>query len=519
VSPPAHHAAEKPRAGRRRGPRGGTPGDLVAGVSVALVLIPQSLAYAELAGMPAYRGLFASTVPLLAAALLASSPYLQTGPVAITSLLTLAALSGHAPPGSSEYVALGLLLALVVGITRVALGLLRGGVLAYLLSQPMLAGFMPAAAILIAAAQLPVALGSAAPGDGLLADAAWALVHPASWQPSAMLLAATTLALMLGGRRVSPLFPGVLLAVAAAIGFGHWTGYGGSTVGPIPAASLPLSVELPWSALSTVLVPGVIIALVGFAEPASIARSFATEERTRWDPDRELVSQGAANVASALTGGFPVGGSFSRSSLNRLAGARTRLSGAVTGLVVLAFLPFAGVLAPLPRAVLAAIVIGAVLGLIRLGPMLALWRFSRPQWAVASLTFALTLALAPRVDRAVLLGVALAVAVHLWRELHLDVEAVCVDETLVLRPQGVLWFGSAQTLEQRFVELLAGAPDARRLELHLASLGRIDVTGALALRRMLDQGRRSGLEVEITGVQPAHERLVRGVVEADGEPG
>lgn len=494
-------------------------GDVIAGVSVALVLIPQSLAYADLAGMPAYRGLFASTLPLVAAALLASSPYLQTGPVAITSLLTLAALDGRAPLASDDYVALALLLALIVGAARVALGLLRGGVLAYLMSQPMLSGFMPAAAILIASSQLPVALGSMPPDGGLLGEAIWAVSHPATWQPGAIALSAATLGLMLGGRRFSPFFPGVLVAVAGAIAFSSFASYGGDTLGTIPVGGLPLSLDLPWAALPSLLVPGVVIALVGFAEPASIARSFALEERTRWDPDREFLSQGVANLVAGVSGGFPVGGSFSRSSLNRLAGARTRLSGAITGLVVLAFLPFAALLAPLPRAVLGAIVIGAVLGLIRLGPVLSLWRFSRPQFAVATSTFVLTLALAPRVERAVLIGVALSIGVHLWRELHLDLEVETRDDhTLILRPKGVLWFGSAQNLEQRFLDLLSRTPKAQRLELHLDALGRIDVTGALALRRVLAEARRSGLAVDVLGVQPAHERLVSAVVRAEQAP-
>ncbi len=157
---------------------------------------------------------------------------------------------------------------------------------------------------------------------------------------------------------------GVLVAVAGAIVYSRLAGYEGDTVGEIRVEPPPFSLDLGWDAFPSLVVPGIVIAVVGFAEPAAIARTFAAAERRPWDPDRELVSQGAANVAAAVSGGFPVGGSFSRSALNRLAGARTRWSGAVTGLAVLAFLPLASSVSPPPPAVLAAIVIGAVVGLV-----------------------------------------------------------------------------------------------------------------------------------------------------------
>ena len=155
--------------------------DVLAGLTVALVLVPQALAYAELAGMPPERGLYAAAIPLIVAAPLACSPYLQTGPVAVTCLLTFGALSGMAVPGSDEYVALGLALALVVGVARVAIGLLNAGVIAYLMSQPMLIGFIPAAAVLIVCSQLPNVLGAAPPPGDLLYQAAWSLAHPGAW--------------------------------------------------------------------------------------------------------------------------------------------------------------------------------------------------------------------------------------------------------------------------------------------------------------------------------------------------
>lgn len=493
-------------------------GDLVAGISVALVLVPQSLAYAQLAGMPAYRGLYAAALPPLVAAFLASSPYLQTGPVALTSLLTFGALATLAPPGSSEYVSLGILLALVVGAARLAVGLLRAGVVAYLVSGPMLLGFMPAAAILIVASQLPAALGASPEEDGILRQAAWVLAHPGSWETASVLLAVGGVALMLAGPLAHRLFPSVLVAFGVGLAYSRIVGYDGPTVGDIPEGVPPFSLALPWRELPSLVLPGIVIALVGFVEPSSIARTFAALERRPWDANREFLSQGAANVAAAVSGGFPVGGSFSRSALNHLAGARTQWSGAVAGIAVLAILPVAGSLSPLPTAVLGAIVIGAVLGLVRPLPLLRLARLSKPQFAVAAATFALTLALAPHVEEAVIVGIGLAVAVHLRRELNLEVPSWTEDGALHLRPRGVLWFGTAARLEDAVLRLVGEHADLRRLIVHLDGLGRIDMTGALALRSGLERARDAGLAVEIVDVRPRWRNLVENVIEREDDP-
>jgi SulP family sulfate permease len=494
------------------------PRDVVAGVSVALVLLPQSLAYAQLAGMPADRGLYAAALPPIAAALFASSPYLQTGPVAITSILTFAALAPLARPGSDEYVALGLLLALVVGVVRLVIGLAKGGVIAYLMSQPVLIGFTSGAALLILASQVPAAVGVDAPSDGVLERAAYALGHVGEWEAGAILLALATVVLALGGGRVHPLFPGVLVAVVLAIVYARLASYDGDTVGSIDVAPLDVSFDAGWGSLPELLLPGLVIAVVGFAEPAAIARTFAAQERRRWDANREFVSQGVANVAAAASGGFPVGGSFSRSSLNRLAGARTRWSGAITGVAILAFLPFAAALSQLPRAVLAAVVIAAVVPLVRLGPLVRLVRYSRGQFVVAAATFALTLALSPHIERALVVGVLLAVALHLRRELALEVSSWVEDETLHLRPRGVLWFGTARRLEDAVLEVLARHAEARRVAVHLDSLGRIDLTGALALRALLEDARGGGLVVEVVDVRPRWRGLATRVIERPDDP-
>lgn len=484
-------------------------GDILAGTSVALVLVPQALAYAELAGLPAYHGLYASALAPIAAAIFASSPYLQTGPTAVTALLTFGALSAVAAPFTASYVGLAALLALLVGLVRVSLGALRAGALAYYVSVPVVRGFTVAAAVLIGASQIPTVLGvSPQEAASVLARAGTALADPAawSWQPGAV--AAGTLMLMLGGRRLHPLFPGVLIATAAGLVIGAYADYDGAMIGSVPEGFLTFSLDLPWAEVPALLVPAAVIAVVGFAEPTAIARTYATLDRTSWDPSRELLSQGAANLAAGVVGGFPVGGSFSRSALNRLAGARTRWAGAVTGVVVLGILPFAGVLTPLPRAVLGAIVLGAVFSLLKFGPLLAIWRRSYPQASIAWLTFAATLALAPHVEYGVVIGVGASIAVHAWREMRVRVDSACDGERLVIAPKGVLWFASAQNVEDRFVACLGAHRHAKTLVLQLSGLGRVDYSGALALKSMIDSAERAGLAVELIGVPPQCERIL-----------
>ena len=482
---------------------------------MALVLIPQSLAYAELAGLPAYYGLYAAALPPIAAAFLASSRYLQTGPGAMTALLTFGALSALAEPFSQEWIKLAALLALVVGATRIALGFVQGGVIAYFMSQPVLIGFTAAAAILIVASQTPTALGVAAEGEHILHRLWWTITHASRWESAAIVLSFVTVALVAGGRRIHRRFPGVLAAVVIGIAFSTLTDYAGLKIGDVQIGLPGSPFALAWRDVWSLIVPGAVIALVGFAEPASIARIYAAQDRERWSPNRELVSQGVANLASGLSGGFPVGGSFSRSSINRLAGGQTRWSGAVSGVVVLAFLPVAWVMADLPRAVLGAIVIASVARLIDLPRLFGLWQLSRAQALVAWITFAATLILSPRIDIAVMLGIGLGITVHLWRELRVPVGSDYSNGVLVLRPQGVIFFGSSPDVAEAMTNLLADHPEADRVVFDLGAVGRIDLTGALALKTLVDDARLAGLEAELSNVPRPARRILRSVWEGD----
>lgn len=485
-------------------------GDLTAGLSVALVLVPQSLAYAELAGVPAHLGLIAGAIPPVAAAFLASSPYLQTGPTAMMSILAFGVLTASFIPGSPEYVAAAALLALLVGLIRIGLGLLRMGTLAYFMSRPVLQGFTSAAALLIILTQIPPALGVRVPIPGIVEGVWWTLTHPWRVEPLAVVLAVVTMALMLGGRRIHPLFPGALVAVGMGVMVGAFVGGVGPMLGRVDSALALPSLTLPWGTLPELLVGAAVIAAVGFAEPAAIARTYARKKQRPWNPDRELISQGAANLAAGAFGSFPVGGSFSRSSLNVLAGARSRWSGLITGLVVLAFMPIAGILAPLPKSVLAGIVIAAVLKLLDLGALVRMWRLAKWQALSAYATFLLTIVLAPRIDYAVLAGIAVAVVLHLWRETQLSVEVEREDDVLTVRLSGVLFFGSTHHLaavRNRFPP----PPSVRRMRIDAHGLGRVDLSGNMALDELIGDAVAAGLDVEIEGLAPYMERVLRRV--------
>lgn len=501
----------RPAPGVRR-TEGTLGNDLIAGVSVALILIPQALAYAGIAGVPPYVGLLAAGLPTIAAAPFASSRYLQTGPGAMTALLTFGALSVIATPFTGRYIALAALLALIVGVIRIGIGLTHLGWVAHFMSKPVMVGFTIGATTLISASQLPTLLGVERGDSGLLVEAWRALTSPGAWSAGAMLFGIGTIAVILVSRRLGPRFPGVLITIVVATIVSAIAGFEGQIIGDIPTGLPGLSLDLPWGDIGNLLIPGLVIALVGFTEAAAIASVFAAEDREKWDPSREFISQGAANIASGLAGGFPVGGSFARSSLNRLAGARSRWSGAFTGLAVLAFVPFANLLQDLPSAVLAGIVLTAVARLIKPREVASIWQRSRLQGGVAAVTLVATLVLSPRIDIAVLIGIALAVLVHLGRELRLDIGVRIDQDVLEIEPNGVIYFGSTPQLTNLLIDMLAEHPELERLVIDMSGVGRIDFTGGNALSNVITDAQAAGLDVEIVDIPDHARRIVSGVL-------
>ena len=484
-----------------------TTADALAALNVALILIPQSLAYATIAGVDPVYGLYAAVAAPIAGAIVGSSPYLQTGPVAVTSLLTFGALAPLAKPESVEFATLAAVLALIVGVVRVVLGLVRAGPIAFLMSQPVVVSFTSAAAVLIIGTQVPGLLGSSTEQDNPLLGVLDVLTRPADWRLDSLVIGLAAGAVLIGGRRISSFFPGALIAVAAATAYAALSGYDGKTVGEVTLGWTPPT-GIGAGAVASLIVPGVVIAVVGFAEPASIARKYAAQDRQRWNADREFVGQGLANLASGVAGGFPVGGSFSRTALNRLAGARSRWSGALTGLVVLAVLPFIGLLKTLPTAALSGLVIAAVVNLIDWRSPLRYWGWSKPQFAVGTVTALATLGLAPRVELGVVIGVGTALVVHLWRETRLSVPTEVVEDTLHIHPAGILYFVSAPMVETVLDDAVADHPEVDRIVVHLDRVGRLDVSGVLVLETLVERAQDSGCTVVFAGGAQRHRELI-----------
>lgn len=384
------------------------------------------------------------------------------------------------------------------------------------MSQPMMVGFVPAATILIVASQVPAVLGTTSHSSSPLIAAATALGHPGNWQSQAFLIAAAVGVGLILLPRIHPLFPAILVASGGALVYSKLAHYGGTTIGSIPSGLPPLTFSLPWGRIPSIGLSAIVIAVVGFAEPAAIARTFAAQECRQWNANREFISQGVANLVAGFTGGMPVGGSFSRSALNRLAGAKSTAAGAVTRIAAFAFLFAAHTLAALPVAALSAIVIVAMRSLIRPREFLRIYRYSIRQFAVAAITFAATLAFAPHVEYAILLGVALAIGVHLHRELSLGLTEWVEADTLHLRPGGVLWYGSVPLLEEFVYRELAEHPNARKVVVHCDGLGRIDLSGALVLRKIQTDSEATGVQLALVDV-PRLARPVLTRVHADAE--
>lgn len=484
--------------------RRGLLGDAIAGSSVAFILVPQALAYAEIAGMPPVTGLWAAGIPAIVAALFASSRYLQTGPTAMTALLSFGAISSLAAPGSNEFISLSVLLALLVGLIRIGLGIFRMGGLTDFMSTPVILGFTSGAAVLIVASQLPAVTGLTAPPVSLIGRVPDTLGRMNEWELTAVLLALAVAATIAIARRIGPLLPGVLIAVAVSAIIGEMTSIGGPQIGDIPQSIPSFSLGFEWSFLVDLVIPAVAIAVIGFAEPTAIARTMALEDREPWDASQELVSQGVASVASSLLGGFAVGGSFSRSAVNRLAGAQSRRAGAITGLIVLAFTPFAGMLSSLPRTVLGAIVIAATIRLIQPAALRRLLSISRPQGSVAIATLIATLVMAPRVDLAVIIGIAIASLTHIVREARsAGIEWRYENVTLEVEPYGVLFYGSAARISREMMALVVEHPDCTAIVVDLHRLGRIDYSGVSMLQDTAAQAERAGVSVRFVRI-PTH---------------
>jgi SulP family sulfate permease len=492
-------------------------GEALAGLAVGLMVIPQGVAYAALAGVPLVTGIYASMLPALMAVLFSTSARLSVGPTALTCLLVGTSLSGLAEPGSARWVELAVWLALFSGLLQVLLGFMRFGWLLNIVNAPVLMAFTQAAALLIIASQLRSLLGIELPLQAFLDSPAF------HWPALAFGLG--SLALLTLARRFKPAYPSVLLVMVASAGLSYALGFeaaGGQVVGPLPQGlpALYIPAMLDLDTASRLVLPTLIITLVSFLETASSAKVDNERQGTRWNQNQDLIGQGLGKLASGLSGAFPTSSSFSRSALNLYAGARTGWATVFSvGVVVAALLMFTPVLRHVPQAVLAAIVLVAVLGLLKPHEFTRLWRISRVEAAIAGATFIITLLAAPQLYWGVLAGVLMSLSHFLYQRLHPRIIEVglhadgslrdrhlwklapLAKNTFALRMDAALDFAAAAEFERAIGEYLAEQPDTRQVYLFAQPINRIDATGVDIFLKIAGQLQLRGIMLHISGMK------------------
>ncbi|MBL8655787.1 MAG: sulfate permease [Altererythrobacter sp.] len=519
--------------------------DGVAAGIVTIMLIPQSLAYAMLAGLPPEVGLYASILPILAYAIFGTSRTLAVGPVAVISLMTLAAAGTVAPPGTPEFIAAALVLALLSGLILVLMGVLKLGFLANLLSHPVVSGFITASGIIIATGQAKSILGIQASGEAMPELLATLARNIGATNLPTLIIGLASLAFLFWVRkglkptlmrlgmaaRPSDLtakagpIAAVVLSTLAVVAF-DLEAKGVKVVGEIPQSLPPLTVPLfdmgLWQQL---LIPALLLSVIGFVESVSVAQTLAAKRRQRIDPDQELIGLGAANIAASFTGGYPVTGGFARSVVNFDAGAETPAAGAITAVgIAIAALFLTPLLASLPIATLAATIIVAVLSLVDFKTVRTVWVYSRADFAAMAATILITLGFG--VEPGVMAGVALSLALLLWRTSrpHAAIVGrvpgtehfrnvarhnVITDPAIItIRVDESLTYLNARWLEEYVLEEVADRSQVRHVILMGSAINAIDASALESLEAINHRLADAGIRLHLSEVKgPVMDRL------------
>ncbi len=521
--------------------------DALAAIIVTIMLIPQSLAYAMLAGLPPEIGLYASILPLVAYALFGTSKALAVGPVAVVSLMTAAAVSKIAVPGSAEYLAAAILLALLSGIFLILLGLARIGFIANFLSHPVISGFITASAIIIAFSQLKYILGIKANGENL-----WDLlisigenIKQTNFITLAIGVSATAflfwsrknLKQTLGRIGLNPQLSAVLArmgpvaAIAATMIAAYAFSldkYGVKLVGTVPQTLPSLAIpEFSLEQARMLIGSAILLSIIGFVESVSVAQTLAARKRQRIDPDQELIALGASNLASAFSGGYPVTGGFARSIVNYDAGAQTPAAGAYTALgLAIASLTLTPLLAFLPQATLAATIIVAVLSLVDFSIFSRAWAYSKADFFAVCATLVGTLSLG--VETGILIGVLSSIFIHLYKtsrphmavvgqvpgtEHYRNVErhkVITVPSILAVRVDESLYFANARFLEDSIYNLVAEHSEIKDVILICSAINEIDISALESLEAINERLTASNVRFHLSEVKgPVMDALAR----------
>jgi SulP family sulfate permease len=472
-------------------------------------MVPQSVAYAALAGMPLVTGLYAALLPALVGVMWGGSTRLSIGPSALTCVLISASLTGLAQPSSAQWVNLAIWLALLSGTLQLLMGLLRYGWLLNLISSPVMMGFTQAAGLLIMASQLPALTGWQADGTFQWTDVGFG---------------AASLAALFLAKKWAPKSPSIMLVVAASAAVSYAMGYaanGGAVIGALPASlpSLGLPHLLTFEELAFLAGPAVLIALVSFLEAASCAKTENQKEGTVWQENQDLMGQGLAKIVSGLSGSFATSTSFSRSAINLASGAKTGWAVVGTTSFVLLAVFASPALFHVPRAVLAAIVILAVSSLIQPMAFVKLWRIARIEAMTAGMTFVITLLSTPRIYWGVLAGVLLGLSHFLYTRLHPRIIEVGLHDdgslrdrhlwhlpplaanVFAIRMDAELDFAAASSFEKYITEKLSDQTQIQHVCLFAQPINRIDATGVETLQQLRHYLQRRGIQLHISGIK------------------
>ena len=519
--------------------------DLVAAVIVTVMLIPQSLAYALLAGLPPEMGLYASILPIVLYAIFGTSRVLAVGPVAVVSLLTAAAVGKIAIPGTPEYIAAAITLAFMSGIILLGLGLFRLGFLANFLSHPVITGFVTASGIIIAASQMKHIFGVNADGHNILeiATSLRESIIELNW--ITLLIGSLTtvfllwvrkgflpLLLKLGlNQRASDIFAkaGPIIAIVATTLIA-WsfslTERGVKVVGEVPQGLPPISLpSFSMDIWTSLIGSAILMSLIGFIESISIARTLAATKRQRIDPDQELIGLGAANVGAAFTSGFPVTGGFSRSVVNYDAGAETPAAGAFTAIGLgVASIFLTTLIFYLPKATLAATIIVAVLALVDFSILKKTWIYSKADFAAVAATMSVTLIMG--VELGVIVGVLISILSHVYKSSrpHIAIvgqvpgtehyrnvlrhDVLVNPQVLTIRVDESLYFANTRFLEERIYSEVAKQSELKHVILMCSAVNAIDMSALESLELINERLRLGGIKFHLSEVKgPVMDKL------------
>jgi SulP family sulfate permease len=519
--------------------------DLVAAVIVTVMLIPQSLAYALLAGLPPEMGLYASILPIVLYAIFGTSRVLAVGPVAVVSLLTAAAVGKIAIPGTPEYIAAAITLAFMSGIILLGLGLFRLGFLANFLSHPVITGFVTASGIIIAASQMKHIFGVSADGHNILeiATSLRESIIELNW--ITLLIGSLTtvfllwvrkgflpLLLKLGlNQRASDIFAkaGPIIAIVATTLIA-WsfslTERGVKVVGEVPQGLPPISLpSFSMDIWTSLIGSAILMSLIGFIESISIARTLAATKRQRIDPDQELIGLGAANVGAAFTSGFPVTGGFSRSVVNYDAGAETPAAGAFTAIGLgVASIFLTTLIFYLPKATLAATIIVAVLALVDFSILKKTWIYSKADFATVAATMSVTLIMG--VELGVIAGVLISILSHIYKSSrpHIAIvgqvpgtehyrnvlrhDVLVNPQVLTIRVDESLYFANTRFLEDRIYSEVAKQSELKHVILMCSAVNAIDISALESLELINERLKLGGIKFHLSEVKgPVMDKL------------